>query len=42
MRLGTSVIARGDNGKWQPAYAGVLEDFASGAISNLYYPPSDR
>ena len=40
--IGTSVIARGDNGKWQPAYAAVLGDFASGAISNLYYPPSDR
>ena len=36
------LIARGDNGKWQPAYAGVLGDFASGAISNLYYPASNR
>jgi hypothetical protein len=40
--IGTSVIARGDNGKWQPAYAGVLGDFGSGAISNLYYPASNR
>ena len=40
--LSTAVIARGDNGKWQPAYAGVLGDFASGAISNLYYPASNR
>ena len=40
--IGTSVIARGDNGKWQPAYASVLGDFASGAISNLYYPASNR
>jgi hypothetical protein len=40
--IGTAVIARGDNGKWQPAYAGVLGDFASGAISNLYYPAADR
>lgn len=40
--LSTAVIARGDNGRWQPAYAGVLGDFASGAISNLYYPASDR
>jgi hypothetical protein len=37
-----SVIARGDNGRWQPAYAGVLGDFGSGAISNLYYPASNR
>jgi len=40
--IGTSVIARGDNGKWQPGYAAVLGDFASGAISNLYYPASNR
>ena len=36
------MIARGDNGKWQPAYAGILGDFGSGAISNLYYPASNR
>jgi hypothetical protein len=40
--LSTSVIARGDNGRWQPAYASVLGDFSSGAISNLYYPDSNR
>lgn len=40
--LSTSVIARGDNGRWQPAYASVLGDFSSGAISNLYYPASNR
>jgi hypothetical protein len=40
--MSTAVIARGDNGKWQPAYAGVLGGFASGAISNLYYPASNR
>ena len=40
--LSTAVIARGDNGKWQPAYAAVLGDFGSGAISNLYYPASNR
>jgi len=40
--LSTAVIARGDNGKWQPAYAAVLGGFGSGAISNLYYPASNR
>ncbi len=40
--ISRSVIARGDNGKWQPAYAEVLGEFASGAISNLYYPASNR
>jgi hypothetical protein len=40
--LGSAVIARGDNGRWQPAYAALLGDFGSGAISNLYYPASNR
>jgi hypothetical protein len=40
--ISTAVIARGDNGKWQPAYAAVLGDFGSGAISNLYYPAANR
>ncbi len=40
--LATSVIARGDNGKWQPAYAAILGNFGAGAISNTYYPSSDR
>lgn len=40
--MSTAVIARGDNGKWQPAYASLLGDFGSGAISNLYYPASNR
>lgn len=40
--LSTAVITRGDNGRRQPNYAGVLGDVATGAISNLYYPASDR
>lgn len=40
--LSTAVIAKGDNGKWQPAYAGVAGDLAAGALSNLYYPANDR
>lgn len=40
--LSTAVIARGDNGKWQPAYAAILGNFGAGALSNLYYPQSDR
>jgi hypothetical protein len=40
--LSTAVIARGDNGKWQPAYAGILGDYGAGALSNLYYPSSER
>lgn len=40
--LKTTVIAKGDNGRWQPAYANVLGSFGAGAISNLYYPPGSR
>jgi hypothetical protein len=40
--LSTAVIARGDNGKWQPAYAGILGNYGAGALSNLYYPSSNR
>ena len=36
------VIARGDDGRWQPNYSRVLGHFSAAAISNLYYPPSDR
>ncbi|MGH9717364.1 MAG: carboxypeptidase-like regulatory domain-containing protein [Candidatus Acidiferrales bacterium] len=40
--LVTSVICKGDNGRWQPDYSNFLGDFASGGLSNLYYPPQDR
>jgi hypothetical protein len=40
--LKRSVMARGDNGKWQPDYSGLLGSLAAGGISNLYYPPGDR
>jgi hypothetical protein len=35
-------VCRGDNGKQQPNYSGLGGDLASGAISNLYYPESNR
>ncbi len=40
--LSTAVISRGDNGKWQPAYASVLGDVSAGVAANLYAPKSDR
>lgn len=40
--LSTVVIARGDNGRWQPNYSNVLGTFAAGGISNAYYPANDR
>lgn len=36
------VICKGDNGHWQPNYSNVLGNFASGALSNAYYPPANR
>ena len=37
-----SVLCRGDNGKQQFNYSGLLGSLTAGAISNTYYPPSDR
>jgi hypothetical protein len=37
-----SVIARGDDGRWKPNYSSILGKFTSGALSNLYFPESDR
>ncbi len=37
-----SVLCKGDNGHWQFNYSGVGGDLSSGAISNLYYPPSNH
>lgn len=35
-------ICKGDNGKWQPNYSSMGGDVISSAISNLYYPSSNR
>lgn len=40
--ISAAVIARGDDGRWQPNYSHVLGNFSAAAISNLYYPASDR
>jgi Carboxypeptidase regulatory-like domain len=40
--LATTVICKGDNGRWQPAYANVLGSFGAGAVSGLYYPGGER
>jgi len=40
--ISTAVIGRGDDGRWKPNYSRVLGHFSAAAISNLYYPPSDR
>jgi hypothetical protein len=40
--ISAAVIARGDDGRWKPNYSRVLGHFSAAAISNLYYPSSDR
>jgi hypothetical protein len=40
--ISAAVIARGDNGRWQPNYAHVMGNFSAGALSNLYYPAGNR
>ncbi len=40
--VANAVICKGDNGRWQPNYSGVLGSMAAAGISNLYYPAQDR
>jgi len=40
--LGSAFVCKGDNGHVQPNYSTMGGDLASSALSNLYYPPSDR
>lgn len=40
--LANAVICKGDNGKWQANYSGMLGAVASAGISNAYYPSNDR
>jgi hypothetical protein len=35
-------VCKGDNGLWQPNYSSLGGDLASAAISNAYYPESNR
>gem|GEM_PF-1253521 len=35
-------VCRGDNGRWQPNYSSLGGDLASSAISETYYPASNR
>ena len=40
--LSSPFICKGDNGRWQPNYSSIGGDLATGAISNIYYPASNR
>lgn len=38
----TTVWCKRDSGKWGPNYANVTGNFIGGAVSNIYYPSSQR
>lgn len=40
--ISSPFICKGDNGKWQPNFSSMGGDLGSSALSNLYYPPSNR
>jgi hypothetical protein len=40
--LSSPFTCKGDNGRWQPNYSGIGGDLASAALSNAYYPASNR
>jgi hypothetical protein len=40
--VANAVICKGDNGRWQANYSGILGSLAAGGISNLYYPAKNR
>jgi Carboxypeptidase regulatory-like domain len=40
--IASSVICKGDNGKWQPNYSNVIGSFAGSSLQYTYTPPGDR
>jgi len=40
--LASSFVCKGDNGRWEPNYSTVGGDLAAAALSNAYYPASNR
>jgi hypothetical protein len=40
--LSSPFICKDDNGRWEPNYSSIGGDLAAGAISNIYYPQSNR
>jgi hypothetical protein len=40
--LTSPFVCKGDNGQWQPNYSTIGGDLAAAALSNAYYPPSNR
>jgi len=40
--MSAAFMTRGDDGRWEPNYSHLMGSFSAAAISNLYYPRSDR
>ena len=40
--LSSPFVCKGDNGRWQPNYSSMGGDLGSAALSNIYYPASNR
>lgn len=40
--VSSAVMCRGDNRRWQPSYSNMLGNVTSAALSNAYYPATDR
>ena len=40
--LASPLVCKGDDKRWQANYSAILGSFATGGISYLYYPKSDR
>jgi hypothetical protein len=40
--IASTMICKGDNGRWQPNYSNVLGNLGAAGISNLYYPANNR
>jgi hypothetical protein len=40
--ISNAFLCKGDNGRWEPNYSSIGGDLAAGALSNIYYPQSNR
>ncbi len=40
--VSTTVVCKGDSGRWQPNFSNVLGNLGAAGISTLYYPESSR
>lgn len=40
--IATTVICKGDNGRWQPNYSNVFGNLAAAGLASAWYPPSSR